>query len=66
MHFKILEIIFLKEKSGKIFLKPDRSRNRILKPDIRPEQYSVGHPVGSYYVQPFILDNVLIINFLET
>ena len=46
MHFKILEINFLEEKSGKVFLKPDRSR--ILKPDIRPEPDSAGYPVGSY------------------
>ena len=28
-------------------LQPDRSRNRILKPDIRPEPDSAGYPVGS-------------------
>ena len=38
MRFKILEIHFLEENPAKIgqnFMKPDRSRNRILKPDIR-------------------------------
>ena len=30
-----------------IYLKPDRNRNRILKPEIRPEPDSAGFPVGS-------------------
>ena len=33
-----------------IYLKPDRNRNRILKPEIRPEPDSAGFPVGSYTV----------------
>ena len=34
-----------------IYLKPDRNRNRILKPEIRPEPDSAGFPVGSLTVQ---------------
>ena len=45
--FKNFEIFQFPVGIRQIDLKPDR--NRILKPEIRPEPDSAGFPVGSYY-----------------
>ena len=59
MHFNILEIHFLGKKIRQIFLKPDRSRNWILKPDIRPGPDSAGYPVGFYSEWTIINTHIL-------
>ena len=46
-NFYNFEILQFPVEIRQIDLKPDRNRNRILKPEIRPEPDSAGFPVGS-------------------
>ena len=46
-NFRIKKSFQIPAEIRQIDLKPDRNRNRILEPEIRPEPDSAGFPVGS-------------------
>ena len=61
MHFKILEIHFFKKNNPaqirQNFLKPDRSRNRILEPEPDLAGYPVGSNLNLYVLFDIIKDS---------